>query len=260
MGNIINMINAIILAGGNGTRIKSKEINKVALPFLGKPIVLYGVELFEKIASKTVVVIGAFEDSVKEALKDKNIIYVRQEERLGTAHAVKVGISALKDSPDDELVLVGYGDHLMFYKEETIREFINHHLQNRAVVSFITTKYHDPNYLAWGRIERDSSGNVADIVEQKDATDEQRKIKEVNAGFYCFSLGFLRKHINMVEKSPVSGEYYITDLVKYAVKEKLKVSAVIVRFREVGIGINRQDELEESQKIYTEFNESKQDG
>jgi bifunctional UDP-N-acetylglucosamine pyrophosphorylase / glucosamine-1-phosphate N-acetyltransferase len=207
-----------------------------------------------------VVVIGAFADTVKEALKDKKVIYVNQEDRLGTAHAVKIGTSVLKDSPDDELVLVGYGDHLMFYKEETIKEFINHHLDNKAVVSFITTKYHDPNYLAWGRIERDSAGNVADIVEQKDATEEQRKIKEVNAGFYCFSLGFLRKHIDMVEKSPVTGEYYITDLVKYAVKEKLKVSAVIVRFREVGIGINRQDELEESQKIYTEFQGVKENG
>jgi len=254
------MINAVILAGGNGTRINSKEINKVALPFLGKPIVLYGVELFEKIASRTMVVIGAFSESVKTALKDKKVTFINQEERLGTGHAVKMALPALEDASDNELVIVGYGDHLMFYKEQTVRELIDKHQSEQAFVSFITTKYHDPNYLAWGRIERDEQGNVKDIVEQKDATEEQRRIKEVNAGFYCFSLGFLRNHVDLIEKSPVTGEYYITDLVKFAVKEKLKVLAVIVRFREVGIGINRQDELEESQKIYTEFNEDQQDG
>ncbi|MEX1052710.1 MAG: sugar phosphate nucleotidyltransferase [Patescibacteria group bacterium] len=243
-------ITGIILAAGKGTRIKSNGANKVSYPFLGKPIILYGVELFEKICDDIVVVVGAFSQSVKDIIDGKKKIkYAIQKQRLGTGHAVKIALLEIKKDPPS-LVLIGMGDHMMFYKQETIKKLITQHNEQKSAVSFISTKYHDPNTLAWGRVERDKSGNVLDIVEQKDASVKQRKIKELNSAFYCFDYNFLRENINKIKKSDVTREYYLPDLIKIALANKQKVHAMLVHFREIGIGINKKEELEESQDLY----------
>jgi bifunctional N-acetylglucosamine-1-phosphate-uridyltransferase/glucosamine-1-phosphate-acetyltransferase GlmU-like protein len=247
------MIAAIILAAGRGTRMKSKKINKVALTFMGKPMILYGIELLKDIASKIVIVVGAYEASVKQVVNgEKRVIFARQKKRLGTAHATGIGIDALKTySPS--LVLVGHGDHMMFYKEETIKKLIQEHKTKKAAVSFITTLYEKPSELAWGRVERDAKGKILDIVEEKDASGIQKKIKELNAGLYCFDFKFLAKNISKIKKSPHSGEYYLTDIIKLAVVSDKTVLGIPFRFREVGIGINRFEELRESQDLYKRF-------
>ncbi len=243
-------IAAIVLAAGEGKRVNSRNINKVAYPFLGKPMITYGVELLRSIADKVVVVIGAFSESVKEALKDFDVLYAYQEQRLGTGHAVKIGVKKIAPfSPS--LVLVGYGDHLMFYKKERVLSLIALHRQEQSAVSFFTVKHENPNDLAWGRVIRDKNGAVVNIVEQKDATVEEKKIKELNTGFYCFDFVFLNKNLDKLEKSAATGEYYLTDMVKIAVKQGKKVTGLPVPFDEVGIGVNRLDELEESQRLYS---------
>ncbi|MCS6956410.1 MAG: sugar phosphate nucleotidyltransferase [Patescibacteria group bacterium] len=246
------MIIGIILAAGKGTRLKSKKTNKVTLPFLNKPLVLYAVDLMEKIAKKTIVVIGAFHQSVKEALKNKKVIYAYQKKRLGTGHAVKVAldkIDSLKLKPN--LILVGYGDHTMFYRKQDIEKLINEHLRNKAAMSLITTKSNENEKLHWGYIIRDKNNNVVDSVEYKDASDDiKRKINELNAGFYCFDFEFLKNNIKKIPKSLVSGEYYINSLVNIASKNNLKILGIEVPFSSVGIGVNTKEEFEESQKIY----------
>lgn len=245
------MIIGIILAAGKGTRLKSRHSNKVTLPFLNKPLVIYGVELMESVADKTVVVIGAFHQSVKNVLKKYEVLYAHQKKRLGTSHAVKVGLEILKNSPSvPSIILVGYGDHTMFYKKTTIDKLIGLHKKENAVMSIITVEYKNPNSLAWGRIIRDNNGLVIGSVEQKDATEEQKKVTELNAGFYCFDYDFLRKNIGKVRKSPISHEYYINTLVNIAVGQNKKVAALKIPFKDVGIGINQYQELEESQRIY----------
>jgi bifunctional UDP-N-acetylglucosamine pyrophosphorylase/glucosamine-1-phosphate N-acetyltransferase len=241
----------IILAAGKGTRIKAKERNKVTLPFLNKPLILYSVELMEKIADKTVVVIGAFHQSVKEALKNKKVIYAYQKKRLGTGHAVKVVLQEIeKLNLNPGLVLVGYGDHTMFYDKKDIDALIKLHQKEKAVMSIITVK-HDNEKLHWGFVIRDKKNNIIDSIEFKDASDEIKKtVKELNAGFYCFDYQFLKKNIGKIKKSPVSKEYYINALIGIAAKQNLKVTGLCVPFSRVGIGINRWEELEESQKIY----------
>lgn len=243
----------IILAAGKGTRINSKIINKVAYLFLEKPMILYGVELLENLVDKTIVVIGAFSHSVKAALKGKRVQYALQKHRLGTGHAVKVALQVLNNKAKPSLILVGMGDHMMFYKKEAITKLIRTHLENKAAVSFITTRYHKPDILAWGRVERDKSGKVLDIVEQKDATLKQRKIKELNSGFYCFDFNFLKTHIDSIKKSKITKEYYLTDIIQRAFKDDLKVIGMPVRFREIGIGVNKLLELEQSQKLFSRF-------
>lgn len=249
-----DMIAGIILAGGKGTRINSKTANKVTIPFLNKPMILYGVELLHQVADPVVVVVGAFAESVKNVLSKYEIIYADQNQQLGTAHAVDVALEEIQKLPEKpELVLVGYGDHMMFYTVKNANELINYHLRNKAAMTIVTTTINDPH--AYGRVVRDLAlKNVIRVVEEKDATPEEKQIKEINAGLYCFDYDFLVSEIKNVPQSPVSKEYYLTDLVRIAVNKKLLVAGFEVPFKNVGIGINRNEELAESQKIYLQSN------
>ncbi len=242
------MIIGLILAAGKGTRMKSKDKNKVTLPFLNKPLIVYSVELMEKVADKVVVVIGAFYESVKEVLKNFSVDYVYQKKRLGTAHAVKVALPVVQKY-QPQLILVGYGDHTMFYRKENIEDLISLHRKEKAAMTIVTVE-HDNTNLHWGYIIRNKKGEIVDSVEFKDATQSQRQIKELNAGFYCFDFDFLKKNLSKVPKSPVSGEYYLNGLIKIASNQGKKVAGLKIPFSSVGIGINRWDELEESQRLY----------
>lgn len=244
----------IILAAGKGTRIKAKNSNKVTLPFLNKPLIIYSVELMEKLTDKLIVVIGAFHQSVKEVLKDKNVLYAFQKKRVGTAHAVKVAVEKIKKLKlKPKIVLVGYGDHTMFYEKEDIEKLINLHQKEKAVLTLITTE-HKNESLHWGYILRDKKGNIIDSIEYKDASSTiKQKVNELNAGFYCFDFEFLKKNIKKVPKSPVSKEYYINSLIAIAAKQNLKVAGLKIPFSKVGIGVNRLDELTESQRIYLRY-------
>lgn len=240
----------IILAGGKGTRINSNKVNKVTLPFLGKPLIKYGVDLFKDVADPIVVVVGAFSHSVKDVLKKDEILYAYQQKRLGTGHATRIGVDALKKTSHPDMVLVGYGDHMMFYKKETIKKLVKSVSEHRAAISLLTTVHKNPDELAWGRIVRDEHGYIIDSIEQKDANEEQRKITELNPCFYCFDYKFLRKNIKRIKKSQVSGEFYLTELIKIAINQGERIVGLKVPFKEVGIGINKLPELQESQKIF----------
>ncbi len=242
------MIVGLILAAGKGTRINSKDRNKVTLPFLNKPLIVYSVELMKQVVDKVIVVIGAFHESVRQALKKYPVDYAYQKKRLGTAHAVKVAIPAI-EKYHPKLVLVGYGDHTMFYKREDIKNLINLHQKEKAAMTIITVE-HDNENLHWGCIIRNKNGEIVDSVEFKDASDKQKKIKELNAGFYCFDFVFLKENIGKVPKSSVSNEYYINSLIKIASVQGKKVAGLKIPFSSVGIGINRFSELEESQRLY----------
>jgi len=246
------MIIGIILAAGKGTRIKAKTANKVTLNFFNKPLIIYSVELLEKVAHKIFVVIGAFHESVKKILVQKKVFYAYQKKRLGTGHAVKVAVEEIiKKKLKPEIVLVSYGDHTMFYKKEDIKKLIALHQKEKAVMSIITTESKENEKLHWGYILRDKKGNIVDSVEYKDANDEIKKnIKELNAGFYCFDFDFLKDNLKKIKKSKVSGEYYINSLIKIGSLQNLKVAGLKIPFSSVGIGINTWQELEESQRIY----------
>lgn len=240
---------AIILAGGNGIRMKSVHINKVVIPFMGKPMIRYGVELFKGVAYPVIVVIGAFAESVRNALSDYHVIFVRQKERLGTGHATQVGLHPLQSNPPS-CVLVGYGDHLMFYKKDTIQKFIIEHTKHKADISLMTTKSTHPDALAWGRIIRDDCNTIIGCIEQKDATLKEKKIEEVNPGFYCFNYQFLVDNIHKLTNENAVKEYYLTDMVKIAAGAKKKIVGFEVPFEEVGIGVNKLEQLEKSQRLY----------
>jgi bifunctional UDP-N-acetylglucosamine pyrophosphorylase / glucosamine-1-phosphate N-acetyltransferase len=245
-----NSITGIILAGGEGKRMNSHMVNKTALPFNGKPIIRYGFDVLQDVVDKTVVVVGAYSESVKKALHGINLVYAYQRKRMGTGHAVKVALTKC-DSP--RYVIVGYADHMMFYKKKMVGELFNLHTKANATISLVSTIHENPNKIAWGRIVRCSDGTVEKIVEQKDASEEEKSITEVNSGFYCFNFNFLKGNIDKINKSPVTGEYYLTDMIELARAQDKKVCAIKVPFKYVGIGINTKDQLMESQHLYKQL-------
>jgi bifunctional UDP-N-acetylglucosamine pyrophosphorylase / glucosamine-1-phosphate N-acetyltransferase len=238
------MILGIILAAGEGTRIQSNGINKTAIALHGKPLIQYGIDLFAGLTDATFIVVGAYANSVKQQAKGENLHFVSQKMRLGTGHAVKVAVEAIEhEAISAKSVLVGYGDHMMRYSKRDIQAMVSTHQQSDATVTLVTTEYDEPDELAWGRIIRNEADLVVNIIEQKDATPQQKQIKELNAGFYCFNWDFLSTQITNLKKSPVSHEYYLTDMIPMAASQGLNVQAFPIPFERVGLGINTQEQF-----------------
>lgn len=234
----------IILAAGKGTRLNSTTQNKTTLLVGGKPMITYGATLFQRTLDKTVVVVGAFADSVKHTLADFDVFYAEQGEQLGTGHAVKVAVDVVESEnlvPD--LVVVGYGDHLMYYQEEMVQQLLTAHTDSTVAISLVTTHFDDPMSLAWGRIIRNNDGYVQKIVEQKEASHSELLVTELNAGFYCFNYAFLKESLQQLQPAPVTHEYYLTDLIGIANQQHLKVVPITAPYTQVGSGINTLEQL-----------------
>lgn len=239
----------VILAAGKGSRMNSTTVNKVALPIAGKPMILHSLDLLEKLGiSPIVVVVGFAKESVQKIIT-RDVIFAEQTERLGTAHAVETAIRKIPERVNNVLVI--QGDDSAFYKEEALTEMIAVHLKNENSLTFLTVELSNPFGL--GRIVRNPDGKILKIVEEKDATDKERKVKEVNPACYIFNINFLKKYLPKVEKSSVTGEYYLVNLVEIALKSNEKIEAVrggFVPWR----GVNTKEELDEAEKLYKEFN------
>ena len=138
-----------------------------------------------------------------------------------------------------------YGDDSAFYTQDILNEFISKHFFQNADLSFLTLERE--NNFGFGRIIRDNSGTLQEIVEEKNATEEQKKIKEINAGLYIFNVEFLRKHLPMVQKNELTGEFYLTDLIGIGLQKKKKVLAVLAGKLEWW-GINTVKDLEDAHR------------
>ena len=242
----------VILAAGKGSRMKSKGTNKVTLLLGGKPMIVHAVDLVSRLrVSPIVVVVGFAKESVKKLITEdampagRQVIFAEQKKRLGTAHALQTALKALPDAISDVLVI--QGDDSAFYKEESVRKLIKLHQENKNSLTLLTIDLGSPEGL--GRIIRSKKGQVIAIVEEQDATDSQRKIKEINPACYVFSLTFLKKYLPYVTKSAVSGEYYLVSLVELAIENKEKMGVIKggkINWR----GVNTKEELEEAQRLY----------
>lgn len=242
----------IILAAGEGSRMGIHGASKTSILFEGKPLISYGVELYQKCVDKIYIIVGAYKESITSLFSESlNLHYVEQKERKGTGHALMVALEQIKlDGLTPELILLGYGDHMMFYTPEVLSDLIAMHKKNKSAVSLISTIYDDPDFLAWGRIIRDEHGEVINIIEQPDATPEQRKIKESNAGFYCLDYQFALNSINQVKAAKNTGEYYVNDFTYLALSTGKHVSVLQVPFSQVGIGINTHDQFSQSSQFF----------
>ena len=239
----------IVLAAGEGKRMKSKTSNKVTLLLGEKPIVVHGVELLKSLKiSPIIIVVGFAKESVKKLFR-KDVVFAEQKKILGTAHAVKTALSLLPKETTDILVI--QGDDSAFYRKETVRKLIELHIRDNNSLTFLTVELSNPAGL--GRIVRSKTGQIIKIVEEKDATGEEQKIKEINPACYVFSLSFLQKYLPKIKKNPKTGEYYLVDLVGLAIKNKEK-SGVIRGGNTTWRGVNTKEELEEAQRLYKQAN------
>lgn len=238
-------LGAIVLAAGKGKRMNSKSVNKVALPLADKPMIVHAVNLLEKAGIKKIVVVVGFAKKSVMTLLGSKVIFAEQRKRLGTGHAALCGFKKLSKNVDDVLVI--NGDDSAFYVQSLIKNLIKLHFLSDAAITFLTIEKDNPFSL--GRIVRNGSGQVVAIVEEKDATQIQRKIKEINPGCYILKAEFLKKYLRKIKKSRVTGEYYLTSIIDLGIKsnekiETLKGGAITWH------GVNTKDELQEAEKLF----------
>ncbi len=226
----------IILAAGKGTRFKS-DTPKVLHELHGRPILQNLLDAVAEAGFRDpVVVIGHKAGEVRDFLRDKAIAVV-QRRQLGTADAVKAGKKYLSRFKD---ILVLYGD-VPLVKAGTIRSLVKEHKASGAACTLLTVNVDDPS--GYGRIVRGSSGEVRGIVEDKEAGEEERRIREINVGLYCFGRRDLFEAVKKVGKSKVKKEYYLTDLIEILISDGRKVSAVRTDDTDETMGINSREDL-----------------
>lgn len=233
---------AIVLAAGHGTRMKS-DLPKVLHPLMGKPLAVHSLQAASQaVGSQPVLVIGHGGEEVRRAIGDL-AQYAVQEPQLGTGHAVMQAAPLLRGKSD--MVLVSYAD-MPLLSAETLRSLCEAHENFAGPITMLTVIADDPR--GFGRVVRDASGNVVGIVEEAQASEEQRKIRELNVGVYCFSADWLWAALPRIPLSP-KGEYYLTDVVSLAVAEGYRVQALPAQDPTEMIGINTRVHLAEAGAI-----------
>ena len=239
----MNKITAVILAAGMGTRMKS-ELVKVLHPVAGVPMLLYPLKAAQEIGcSRIVMVVGHQKDKVEEVVKNENVFFAYQEEPLGSGHAVMAAENCFEDFEGDVLILCG---DVPLINPRTLESFIRLHEKNSCAASVLSIVIDNP--FGYGRIVRDSKGCFTGIVEEKDATDEQRKISEINTGIYCCKASFLFEALKNVKTDNKQGEYYLPDIISIAVGSEQRVQAIETDDPLEVKGVNDRVDLSEVEK------------
>lgn len=234
---------AILLAAGKGTRMKSNK-SKLVHKIYGKELIKRVIDTTKKAGIEDIIaVVGYLKEQVQEVLKD-DVKYAVQEEMLGTGHAVMQAEKYLKGKKGKVLILNG---DVPILRPETIEKIINKSRENKEYATLLSAIYDNPT--GYGRIIRDEGGNVKGIVEEKDATEEQRKIQEINAGVYCFDIQELLKALKELKPNNVQGEYYLTDVIRIMNDKGLRTGALIVKDNKEILGVNDRIQLETVTKI-----------
>jgi bifunctional UDP-N-acetylglucosamine pyrophosphorylase/glucosamine-1-phosphate N-acetyltransferase len=232
----------VILAAGQGKRMKS-DLPKVLQPLAGRPLLAHVVSSARELKPSSMhVVYGHGGDAVRAALSTEKLAWSLQAEQLGTGHAV---MQAMPHVADDELVLVLYGD-VPLIRPATLAQLIAS--TGPKAMGLITVMLGDAT--GYGRIVRDQRGAVQKIVEQKDASPKQLKIREGNSGIMAVSAKLLRKWLGKLKNANAQGEYYLTDIIAMAVKDKIKVVPLIAPSVAEVLGVNDKVQLAELEALH----------
>lgn len=235
-------VSAVILAAGLSKRMKS-AVPKVLHPLLGRPMIEYSLDAVKEVCSpKPVVVVANAAEMVQRELGAR-ADFVFQKQLLGTADAVEAARASLESRGG--LVLVVNAD-LPLITSETIQRLVDLQRKNSGPASFLT--FISENSRGFGRISRSPSGDVASIIEERDAAPQELKINEFNVGVYCFLADWLWQNLQKIEKA-ANGEFYLTDLIGMAAKQKLKVETLLLEDAKEAIGINNRIHLAEAVEV-----------
>ncbi len=237
-----NKLNVIILAAGQGTRMKS-SLPKVLHPLGGKPLLAHVIDATKSLnPAKLAVVYGHGGQQVRDTINDAKILWVEQTEQLGTGHAVN---QAIPQIDEDSIVLVLYGD-VPLINSGTLSDLVyqagNDHLGLLTV--------HLDNPTGYGRIARDAHGKVKYIIEQKDANSEELKISESNTGILAVNGAKLKQWLSQLKNNNSQGEYYLTDIIAMAVSDKVDVKTTHPVGEEEVLGVNSRSQLAHLERHY----------
>ncbi len=249
---------AIVLAAGKGTRMRS-TLPKVLHQVAGLPLLAHVLNAIESIPStaafaplnstttshRPIVVLGYEAKQVEEQFGTRSF-YALQEEQLGTAHAVLAAENTVHElSHTPQTILVCYGDTPLI-SGQILARVLFEHITNHATLTFLTAISEQPS--DFGRVVRDTNGGVCEIVEMKRATEEQKRINEINSGVYCFDQSWLWPALHALPRNE-SGEYYLTDLVAVASSQGCRITTVSGSLDET-IGINDRVQLAAAERIF----------
>jgi bifunctional N-acetylglucosamine-1-phosphate-uridyltransferase/glucosamine-1-phosphate-acetyltransferase GlmU-like protein len=238
----------IILAAGKGVRMKSDE-PKALVKLKNKPLIKYILDVISSLnlPIEPIIVIGHKKEQIKEALGNE-YVYVEQHEQLGTGHAVLAVKEQAAKTPH-EMVLVLSSDQPLVSKE-TLENIINTHIKKQPAITLgtvIVPDYEDWRaglYTNFGRVVRENDGKVKNLVEFKNATEEEKKIKEVNPALYVFDAKWLWENIDKIEMDVTRNEYKLTDMIQIAFSQNKKIEAVPIANIIEALQPNLKEELE----------------
>lgn len=247
-----NTLQPIILAAGKGTRIAEytaktygEEIPKVMLTLNGKPLLEYIIETVERAGlPKPVVVVGYKKEQVMKYFDDR-CLYVEQKEQLGTGHAVLVCEMELRAKYDNYLIC--YGD-MPFWSTKTLLEIVKVQSQPENFLTIGSVEFDNPNFWSYGRIIRDVSGKIIGTVEQKDANEEQKKIKECWPGILATSDSWMWDSLKKIKSDNAQKEYYLPTLVSIAVSENHVITTAKIDEEYETLGVNTVAQYEIAKK------------
>ncbi len=234
----------IILAAGKGTRMKSFRA-KVLHEIMGRPMLAYVLDTAERLESSGIyVIVGYQSKAIQEAFCDRQAKFVLQQEQLGTGHAVLCVAGELSGYSGDVVILCG---DVPFLKPETVMRLIKQHIARKAALSVLTTTVEDPGH--YGRVIKDRKGNILRIVEDKDATPDEKLICEVNTGIYCAKFPVLIDALRRAGRDNAQGEYYLTDAVHLIKEMGHRVISVITGRRDEVMGVNSKADLARAEEM-----------
>lgn len=233
----------VILAAGQGTRMKSAKI-KVLHNVAGKPMVKHVIDNITNLSSRTIMIIGYQGNEVKQALKSSKLDFVKQKDQLGTGHAVLQAQEIIQKH--DGPILVLYGDTPLL-RTDTLKRLVKKQSETDAAAVVLTAYFDNPT--GYGRIIRGDKGQIIKIVEEKDTTPEEKAVREINSGVYCFDSKLLAEGLTSLDNNNSQGEYYLTDIIEFLTNLDKKVLPMVVADSREIVGVNDRLQLAQAENV-----------
>lgn len=245
MGKEEKNIAVIILAAGKGTRMKSNKA-KVLHGINGRPMISHVVETASKAAGKNViVVIGHQAEAVREIVSEQaDVVFAYQDKQLGTGHAVMCALPHLSEEIKEVVILCGDVPLLL---ADTVIRLMESHKKENSDITILAVEIDNPT--GYGRMQVDENGNVARIIEEADATLEEKKIKIINSGIYCVNKEFLKKSLSKIKSDNAQKELYLTDIIEIGHRDKKKVRLYVGTDIDEVVGVNSCLDLIKAEKL-----------